>query len=354
MNLVLANSTTYSPTVTQTTTFYARCVNPGNGCMSEIVAVTATVNAAPALTVTTNATNNTVCVGQNVTLNAAATGFTLTNIVWTSTNAQVQAAISGNTLNTTGLAAGTYTINVTANINGCPAMGSVNITVNANPVLNVTANVAVCAPNTYNLNNAIVGGVQTGFTALFFSNATGTTAVANPTTVGAGTYYIQLRNNATQCVSALQMVTVTVNAAPVLTVTNPAAVCAPATVNLNTAITSSTAGLTFAFFSDAAGTVAVTNPAAVGAGTFYIRATNTATGCVSALQMVTVTVNANPVNQTLTGTNFCPGGTGSIVMASSQTGVSYQLRIVGGANVGAAQAGTGGAIDLLCSCCRYL
>src|SRR5690606_27556542 len=104
-----------------------------------------------------------------------------------------------------------------------------------------------------------------------------------------GTYYIKA-TSAAGC-EAIKPVTVTVNPLPVLTITNPDAVCTPGSVDLTaSAVTSGSElqGGLLSYWTDAAGTVSLSNPDAVTvSGTYYIKATSAA-GC-EAIEPVTVT-----------------------------------------------------------------
>jgi hypothetical protein len=110
----------------------------------------------------------------------------------------------------------------------------------------------------------------------------------DPATAGVGgPYTLTYRVEATSTTCANSgTTTVTVNAVPTLTVHNLANVCPSNTVDLATAVDSYTG--TLAYFTTANGTTTVSNPAAVGNGTYYVQATSTA-GC-KVRKAVTVTI----------------------------------------------------------------
>ncbi len=78
-----------------------------------------------------------------------------------------------------------------------------------------------------------------------------------------------------------------------LIVTNPLAVCSPATVDLTaSSITTGTSSdITLSYFMDAAATIAIANPMSVVSGTYYIKGSRL--GC-SDIKAVTVVINASP------------------------------------------------------------
>lgn len=93
--------------------------------------------------------------------------------------------------------------------------------------------------------------------------------------------------------------------APTVVITNPTAVCAPATIDLtaNAIVANSTNVTNYTYFSDAAATTAITNPNSISAsGTYFIKGDNSF-GCTPSIQSVTISINPQPI---LTGIDI-PG-----------------------------------------------
>ncbi len=110
-------------------------------------------------------------------------------------------------------------------------------------------------------------------------------------------------------------ITATINASPNLVITNPAAVCSPATVDLTAAAVTagSDAGLTLTYYTNSAATITLSNPNAVtSSGTYYIKAVNT-NGC-SVIQPATVTINPQPTTAS--------AGTDQNITAATPTSVT--------------------------------
>jgi gliding motility-associated-like protein len=144
------------------------------------------------------------------------------------------------------------------------------------PTLTLTKTTfTICEPGTLDITTAATA--PAGHTLSYWKDGV---AVADATKISAaGTYTIRLTDDATGCYDE-EDVTVTINPRPTVTVTDPDAVCFGETVDLNTAITSEKAGLTFQFFNGAT-EVTGAGITAAGAGTYTVVATNTTTTCSS-------------------------------------------------------------------------
>lgn len=214
---------------------------------------------------------------------------------------------------------GTYTVTYSFSNGTCNNTSSTAITIASAPTLIITDPAPACAPATVDITAAVVtAGSSSGITLSYFTDAAGTTPLANPSAIGtSGTYYI-MATSAEGC-KTIQPVTVVVKT-PNLVINNPAPVCSPATVSLlNPAVTAgSDAGLTFAYFNDIAATNPITYPLAIGiSGTYYIQATST-DGC-KVIKPVTVSLNVRPT-ATISYPNspYCISGSGTA--AVTQTG----------------------------------
>jgi hypothetical protein len=106
-------------------------------------------------------------------------------------------------------------------------------------------------------------------------------------------------------------------------VTAAQSACFGQTVNLTAAgvTAGSTAGQTFTYFTDAALTTPVADATAVGAGTYYIKATYTSGGCsIDQVQTVVVTINALPtVSIAVTETSGTTANDGTICTGDAAT-----------------------------------
>ena len=222
----------------------------------------------------------------------------------------------------------TATYQFVSNAVGCPAQQSFKVNISPIPSAPVASNQTVCADVPVQTLTA-TATVPSGSTVVWYDAVTAGNVVATPTlnAVGTITYYAETHTG--DCVSATRKpVVLTINAQPVLTVNHPAVVCHPNTIDLTAAgITAgSTADLQLAYFTDAAATIVLANPAAIAvSGTYYIKGTNAVTGC-SIIAPVVVQFVDRP--EVIAVHPDCVSATGSITI-TSPLGVGFEYSIDG-------------------------
>ena len=284
------------------------------GCAATLNVVTITVNNLPAASPITGASM--VCVNSTTPFTTGTTGG-----IWSSTAAGIATVNASGIV--TGVAAGTATINYTlTNSNGCTSINSLNITVNALPVVAaISGNTNVCVNSTTQLTDAASGGTWSSSN----TGAATISAAGLVTGIAAGTttisYSVTNINNCTTTVTTV----VTVNALPVvlpITVTAPATfnVCAGSTITVNDATPSgvwSSSNTAIATIS----TSGVITGVADGITTISYTVTNSSS-CVTAVTQ-NVSVHALP-NATISGANpLCPNATNTYTTESGQTNYSW-------------------------------
>ena len=218
---------------------------------------------------------------------------------------------------------GKYFVTVT-NASGCSASDTSFVSiVNANIIQSDTT---VCKGG----NLTLQINLKPNQNATWSTGATTPSIVVNPTVKT--TYKVTVTDGITTCTDS---VVVDVSSSE-LKLTNPAAVCSPAVIDLTAAAVTagSATGLTFTYWKDSTATQALANPDKVSvSGTYYIVGTS-ATGCTSAPTAVKVTINPLPVASIVAPaqTAICDRSTISL---TARGGTSYQWLLNGAAIAGA-------------------
>jgi gliding motility-associated-like protein len=200
---------------------------------------------------------------------------------------------------------GTYYVRAKSPGVNCISVSQVNVNISDLPVVKNQTLVG-CPP--LNLNSAIVFADNAGVTYNFFADAAGTIPIADPTKISvSGTYYYQ-GVNSYGCTGNIASIVVNAYPVPFFTVTDPAPVVFPATINLeNTFIP--VAGATFTYWKDSTTTKPLDYYLNVGiSATYYIKAVN-ATGCTQ-VNVVHTKVNPPPLPDLIVSNTFTPNGDG--------------------------------------------
>lgn len=224
---------------------------------------------------------------------------------------------------------GTYYIVGDFPATGCSDTTAVVVTVNSKPTVVTHDPAPICTPSTLDLTlpAVTVPGTTPGLNFTYFTDAAATIHMTDSSKVAvSGIYYI-VGVIGGGC-SDTTAVTVTVNQKPDVFTTNPAAACAPATVDLTlpAVTTTSTPGLTFFYYTDPGATSFYFTPATATAGTYGIVGVIVGTGC-SDTAAVTVTVNPKPVLVTHAPAAVCAPEKVDITLPADTTGSTAGLTL---------------------------
>ena len=232
-------------------------------------------------------------------------------------NSTISNPIVSATVNTT------YTVTVT-NALGCTGTDTVSFHINANPVANAGADVAICKNSSIQLN-------ASGGTTYSWSPATGlsSSTVSNPTCFAiVTTTYTVTVTNALGCTNSdAVVVTVYPPATPPTISPSIPTICSGGSVTITASGAVNYSWYPSTGLSATSGAVVVANPTVT---TTYIVAGANANGCAASLYF-TVTVNSGPaVTQQSVTDAMCPGSGAVDINVSGGTG-SYSYTWSNGA-----------------------
>lgn len=307
-----------------------------------IITYSATVNGCPFTTTMTIAVTNvpapafgavgTLCPGSTASLIATfPAGTTVANISWSGTG------VSGTTF-TAPVTGGNYTVNFSATVNGCPATGTMTITVATVPAPTFGSIGTLCPGSTATLTATFPAGTTVTNVVWSGTGVSGNIFTA-PSTVG--TYAVNFSATVNGCLKSGSLM-ITVATAPSPTFTNIGPLCSGVAVQLIATYPSGTT-VTNVVWSGIGVTGSVfTAPSVTTPTNYTVNYSATVNSCTVTGSIV-IAVNPVPRPLNLVAIDYCPGGIGGIIVENIEAGVSYQIRIVGGATVGAAQTGAAGS-----------
>ena len=257
-------------------------------CPPSVKIVTLTV--IPIASITVN--SETICPGSSAVL--------------TATGATTYSWSNGSTSNSITVSPTVTTTYSVAQAIGCSITALATVVVNNTLIASVNSP-TICPGAIATLT--IVGGTS-------YTWSTGSTSNPYTVTPNTTTLYTATVTDSSGCTGTISSV-VNVDAIPVLSITNPNAVCMPITIDITTSsITAgSTGGGVLSYWTDAVATVSLTSPASISsAGTYYIK-TTTAGGCID-IKPVTVSFNPTP-NITVNSATICSSGAATLTAMGS-------------------------------------
>lgn len=300
-----------------------------NGSCSDTATYTLTINSKPAITVSSNPTNATICEGESIQLTAQATGGTFS---WNTGELT-------NTINVNPNTSSTYNV-VATGLNGCKDTAQYAVTVNPAPDSAYVTSGATSSVCEYG-NVILTASSLNASTINVYQGSTLIGNYPNPASVSVSptsqsTYYFEaLSSNSCAQTNDLDSVIVSVNPLPDTassTFTNPE-ICFGQTTTID--LLSGTGnpyqydiwGLPVGGVAPI-GEVDVTQFSPNGTTTYYISFEDTVTGCIAiARKPVTITVNPVPLapSVNLSDNSICVGNSINLTANGSGTGAVYNF-----------------------------
>jgi gliding motility-associated-like protein len=320
----LSNSTVVSASGTYTVT----AINATNGCTNTATGTVTTNTAVPSVTMGNN--QSITCAANTVTINGTGNSNSGGSVAysWTGPSVGSPAGTSPSSSLTNVASAGTYTLLVTDQLNGCTISGTLTVTASIGvPSITASANDTIsCNTNSVQLmSTTSTNAVHYAWTDPA-GNPVGTTSVI--TASATGTYTLTVTDTTNNCVSSVQVAVIADIANPIVTVgPNPLLSCSVTSANLTAS--SNVSNALYSWTGPTAGVPAGNNPTndttnVATAGNYTVTVTNPTNGCSSTSTVLVSSngsqtiVNAGPASTTL------PCGSNGITLSGTQLQSGYQ------------------------------
>jgi len=275
---------------------------PDNGCPPKLANTVFTIQVLPYNGPSTIFGTSPVCQNTSGTYSVSATSGT--SFSWTVTGGVITSGQGTNVINVNWGSAGNGTVNVTSfNSNGCSAGPiTLNVSIQAIPVINAGPNATICVGNSVNLTSA-GGGTYSWIPSTGLSNPNIYNPVASPTLT---TSYVVTVTSALNC-SNTDTVFITVNPQPIVNAGNDNTICAGFSTTIGGSPTGPV-GSTYNW-SPATGLNSTTlaNPTASPTSTTTYTVIVTGVTTCADTDSVTVFVNQPPVANAGADVTVCPG-----------------------------------------------
>jgi gliding motility-associated-like protein len=288
------SSALQNPTIAAATTvmsgIYTVTVTSAAGCTATANASVSVINTPTAILIS----NSPVCIGNALTFTASGGTINLTG-----PNGFVSVATNPTITNVTALAAGTYTLLVTAGT--CTASTTTAVVINTLPVPVANSNSPVCLNQPINFTG--LGGTTYTWTGPgSYSSTAQNATIASASATNAGTYTLTV-TNANGCKNSITT-NVVINPLPVI-VTNSPTACLNTNINL-----SSNGGTGYTWSGPLGYTSLVQNPTMVATSTLmtgiYTVTVTSAAGCTASATSSVTVVNV-PVAVLISNSPVCIG-----------------------------------------------